>query len=369
MTGQSNDSLFAMAMAARSAGGRGVAADLLEALRLRASSESLSFREYFFYRLYAPSMTRDERRRFVGWRREVEIDRSLNKAGWRAVANDKLLFYSTLAGFGLPFPRLRAIYSQHGRYLEGVPRLNSESSLAALCRDPGSFPVFAKPLMGSYGRGAFSIMGYDATDDALLIGDGQRKPVRDAVAQFMEPACGGYLFQALVEPHPATEAVCGPKITSARVVVLLGPQGPVLFRCVWKIPTGRNMSDNFMHGETGNLLGHVDTQSGAITRVISGVGLGLRELRVHPDTGVRFDPFVLPCWPEVRDLCLRAAPCYPGLRLQHWDIALSRDGPQILEVNVEGSLDLHQLAGGKGVMDEDLVAAMRGAASRRGPRK
>jgi hypothetical protein len=51
----------------------------------------------------------------------------------------------------------------------------------------------------------------------------------------------------------------------------------------------------------------------------------------------------------------------PGLRLQHWDIALSVAGPVILEVNVEGSMDLHQLAGARGVWDAELREALRGA--------
>jgi glutathione synthase/RimK-type ligase-like ATP-grasp enzyme len=239
-----------------------------------------------------------------------------------------------------------------------VLKLDSLAGLAAFCRDAGTYPIFAKPLMGSYGRGAFSILAYDPADDMLLIGDGERRPVAEAVAQFAEPVRGGYLFQELVEPNEATVAICGPKPTSARVVVLLGPKGPVLFRCVWKIPTGANMSDNFMHGETGNLLAHVDPSTGMVTRVISGVGPDLRELTHHPDTGACFADFVLPDWPHVRELCLKAGPCYPGMRMQHWDIALSDAGPKILEVNVEGSLDLHQLAGGRGVMDQDLTAAL-----------
>jgi Sugar-transfer associated ATP-grasp len=57
-------------------------------------------------------------------------------------------------------------------------------------------------------------------------------------------------------------------------------------------------------------------------------------------------------------LCLTAATAYPGLRLQNWDIAIGDRGPVILEVNVEGSMDLHQLAGGRGILDGALAAAL-----------
>lgn len=358
---QSIGSLLAIARSARRVGTRGPLADLLEALRLRAGKQSLSVSEYFFYRLFEPSLTREDRSRFVGWRREIEIDRTLNKSSWRAVANDKLLFYASLEGLGLPYPKLRAVYSHSGRYLAGVPSLDSPAALAAFCRDPDSFPVFAKPIVGSYGRGAFAILRYDSKSDALLRGDGKRWPVTEATEAFCQPACGGYLFQDMVQPSDRTALLCGAKPTSVRVVMLLGSEGPQLFCVVWKIPTGSNMSDNFMHGQTGNLLAHVEPRSGMVTRVISGTGFELRELSHHPETGKPFAGFVLPDWEVVRQLCLRVGPCYPGLRLQHWDIALTSAGPQILEVNVEGSLDLYQLAGGRGIMDNDLAAALESA--------
>lgn len=356
-------SMFELALATRGVAGKGRALQLLEAVRLRAGGNSLSVSEYFFYRLFEPALSAQDRARFVGWRREQQIDRALNRPGWRAVANDKLLFYATLEGLGLPYPSLRAIYSPQGRYLKGASQLRTREDLASFARSPRSYPAFAKPLMGSYGRGAFSMLGYDQRADAIRVGDGTSISVAEAVDLFSEPCRGGYLFQNLVEPHPVTVDICGPKVTSARVVMLLGPRGPSLFRCVWKIPTGSNMSDNFMHGETGNLLAHVDPASGRVRRVISGVGLGLRVLDTHPDTDVSFEGVVLPSWPEVRDLCLAAAPCYPGLRLQHWDIALAAQGPMVLEVNVEGSLDLHQLAGGRGVLDQELLDALAAAAA------
>ena len=65
-------------------------------------------------------------------------------------------------------------------------------------------------------------------------------------------------------------------------------------------------------------------------------------------------------------MCLEAASAYPGLRLQNWDIAIGEKGPVILEVNVEGSMDLHQLAGGRGILDGALAEAMTDSAALNG---
>jgi hypothetical protein len=48
----------------------------------------------------------------------------------------------------------------------------------------------------------------------------------------------------------------------------------------------------------------------------------------------------------------------PGCRFQHWDIALSRNGPVVLEMNFDGDLDLYQHASHRGVCDGLLRAAV-----------
>jgi hypothetical protein len=40
--------------------------------------------------------------------------------------------------------------------------------------------------------------------------------------------------------------------------------------------------------------------------------------------------------------------------MEHWDIAFSPNGPIALEVNVEGSLYLHQIAAKGDIYDEDF---------------
>jgi hypothetical protein len=89
-------------------------------------------------------------------------------------------------------------------------------------------------------------------------------------------------------------------------------------------------------------------------RVVQGYGLGQRLIDQHPDTGTSFSGFALPYWNEVREVCLRAARAFPMLRFQHWDVAFTRNGPQILELNTTGSIDIIQYASGQGLYDGPL---------------
>lgn len=351
--------LIPYALEARRQSGRGLLSQALDLLRLRFGEGRIGPAEYYFYRLFDAGHDARSRGRFAGYRLCREIDQQLNQRPWRALANDKLLMYSLFEGLRLPYPRLRAVYSNPPRHFPAATALSTQPMVCAFLRDPSSYPFFMKPLHGSYGRGAFSALKFDAGADALLLGSGESLPVDEAARTIIDPRSHGYVMQDLVRPHPAIAMLCGQTASSARVVVLYDDQGPHVFRSVWKLPTGSNMSDNFMHGETGNLLAVVDPVSGRVDRVINGVGTRLREVPVHPETGDRLADLMLPDWQNVRELCLTAASALPGLRLQHWDIALSDAGPVILEVNVEGSMDLHQLAGAAGVWDPPLRRSLQ----------
>ena len=345
------------ALRARALSGTGLLRQLTEILRLRYSVSSLGISEYYFYRLFDRQLSDEDRDRFAGYRRERIVDRALNKDSWRAIANDKLVFYSTLTALGLPYPQVRAVCHAEGRLFGKVPCLRTEDQIRRFLSGT-AFPLFLKPVHGSYGRGACSAMAYDAASDALRLGNSEAWPLSEAAGTFLAAASHGYLFQDLVKPHESIRAFCRATASTVRVVVVLGRRGPEIFRCAWKIPTGLNMSDNFTHGETGNLLALVEPDSGVVKRVITGTGFRLRLVTEHPDTQQALVGFTLPDWAELRELCLNAATAYPGLRLQNWDIAIGDRGPVILEVNVEGSMDLHQLAGGRGILDGVLVEAL-----------
>jgi hypothetical protein len=348
-----SDSLLAAALAARRQSGKGLLRQLAEACALRLGSTRLGPTEYYFYRLFDTRLSRRERNQFAGFRLERRLDDVLNSRTWWALANDKLLFYQALDGLGIDYPPVRAAYVPVRRRSRSLV-LSSADEIASFLRSPASYPMFIKPLQGSYGRGACSAVGYDAARDTIRLGNGESWQLTEAVRDVMEPRCRGYLFQQLVETHETLRERSGPTLSSARVVVLLNGGAAKLLRCTWKVPTGRNMVDNFIHGKSGNLLAHVEPEDGEVQRVVRGVGLAQQEVLTHPDTGRPLTGFRLPDWRKVRDLCLDGASAFPGLRLQHWDVALGQGGPKALEMNVQGSLDLHQLSSSEGVFDDEL---------------
>lgn len=347
--------LLRMALNAKSEAGKSLSSQLLDVVKLRFGSTRLGASEYYLYELYDDSRySFSKKLEFVGWRLSREIDRKLNDDRWRVFANDKVVFATMMAANSLRSPEIKAIYSENFRHFYSAQLLSNALEATEYLSNEKVYPLFIKPINGTYGRGGFSALSYDRGSDLILHGDGKKSSIKTVVEQFSQNWVTGYVFQELLRPHPDIERIIGQRLSSVRIIVLLTKAGPVVFRAVWKIPTGNNMSDNFMHGELGNTIAEIDPLTGHIDSVVSGRYFELKPQHHHPDTGNVLDGLSIPLWEEMKNFCHNGATLFPGLKMQHWDIAMCPDGPVALEVNVEGALDLSQLSGRKGIIDKQL---------------
>ena len=100
------------------------------------------------------------------------------------------------------------------------------------------------------------------------------------------------------------------------------------------------------------MLGAIELETGLISRVVRGTGVEMSLNEAHPDTRRPIIGTLIPQWEALTRLAVWAAEILPGIRTQSWDIAITAEGPVLLEVNYGGDLNLAQLAHGAGVLDE-----------------
>lgn len=340
--------------------GKSIITQIREIMRLRKGDGRVGVSEYFDYGLFN-DQGNDEisKHAFVGWNGETNINDHFNKSEWAVLSLDKIIFYTFLEGAGIPYPKVEAILSTNNRFLKGVPTFSTTESFAEYLRSEANYPLFAKPSHGNFGRGSFLLSKYDQATDSIIFSDGSSEEVLVFSNSLETKLSGGYIFQQVFNPPSFLEDLCGPRSSTVRIVVVISKDGPKLLSAVWKIPTGNNVIDNFQHGRTGNLVSSVDVNTGEVKRVIGqGEDREFIEVTQHPDTAQPLIPLTLPDWPEIEDLCFKAAQIMPGIRLLHFDIALSEAGPLLLEINYRGNMDLHQHASGKGFLSNDLRMAM-----------
>jgi len=347
-------------LAVRQATGKSFLAQLREIAWLKRNAKLFGVSDYFDHRLYLDDgRSMEDKATVAGWRMESWIDDRLNPTRWRGITKDKLFTYAVLDSLRLPYPKVHALFELGGRRFRDATTLSDIESLATFVRSGMPTPCFVKPIFGAVGSGAMSVVAYDRPSDTLLLGDGRAIPFREFRAGLLGRQKGvvthaGFLFQQMIAQHPTLEQVCGRGVSTARVIVLVTDEGPLIHRAILRIVTGTNMTDNFAKGASGNLLGAVDLNRGTLTRIVRAYGIDQQLVETHPDSGRRLAGLQLPDWGRARDLCLTAALGFPMLRLQHWDVAFSESGPCILELNTTGSIDMIQYASGTGLYDENV---------------
>ncbi len=363
MTGHDTDNLHPNSLAAQDKEAEHtVAADLKE-WAVRASQESgrsplqmkkefvqnerwpgqMSILEYLQQRLY--ELGKRERKEFLSEWLHWPIHDIVNDPEFSKKCHDKWMCTSVLSDLGLAtIPISVVVDPASGEYGETLV-----ASTAAELTDflaTAEFPLFAKPndLLGSFG--AFRIESFDG--ERVLLHNGDSWTVDVLIEEVMSAI--PYVLQPVISNHDQIRQFAE-GLATIRVVNFVEDSGVRIERAVLKIPVAGQVADNAWR--EGNLTANINPETGVIDRVISGLGPDLVEYDEHPATGTQLVGMALPMWDELRALDIATAKAFSGLSYQTQDIALSNDGPLVVEVNSGGSFALPQAASGRGLLTDE----------------
>jgi len=340
-------------MAVKQKNGKGYFAQIFDVRKIKRGPGKIIALEYYMFRLYDDArFDHKAKLEFCGEAGRPSVYTMCNDRSWGEVEEDKLASAALLADNGFATPKTLALFHPDRR-ADGLRALATPQDCAGYLRSGAAYPLFGKPLDASESVGVVALQGYDAESDSLVLRNGRQVPVEDFVAKIEHFHERGYIFQEQLQPSADMRALVGDRLSSVRIMVRLKAGGPELFRPVWKIPVGDNVADNVWRD--GNLLAVIDPANGQVKRVIIGFGPDEEEAETHPDTGAKLQGAIIPDWHAMAELCLKAAPHFPGLRLQAWDVASTSEGPMILEVNGAGDLSMTQRAEGRGVLDIEFL--------------
>jgi hypothetical protein len=303
--------------------------------------------EYFMYGL--DRKPEDEVATFQGSLSYRRLNARFCDSRWRLVVEDKLLSHSLLAAFGLPIPIIRAISGSPRRFPQSRICNNEAELLDFIEHHDGT--LFAKPVYGLQSRGTGLIDRSPKGWPHLLL-DERREVEAEKLAHAIFAQEGGYMFQDRIRQQDSVRQLVGDAVSTVRFMLTFDDGEVRPQRVVWKICASGNKADNFWRD--GNLLGLVDLDSGRLERVVTQTDIAVETVSHHPDTGAAFEGFQLPDWAEVRKIAVAAAPLFPGIRVQSYDIALTPDGPMIVEINDLGDFAILQLGQERGIWNDHM---------------
>ncbi len=288
--------------------------------------------------LLDPEMDERVRDAHIGRTMRRAAQDRLNPVSLEPFTEQKLVFYDYFRASGMPVPEVYGTVGPLGGWsrLTGRRFSGRDQFAAFIAGLPADIVI--KPSFGNRGDGV-RVFARDG-EGGLTRLDGSPVDIaalHDRICAGGEGEGGLQIVQQRIRNHPAIERIAASTVLQTlRISSIVRPDGSVLvFGGVLKLAVGTADTDNFHDGETGNGYCAVsldEGELGPLTLRAPG-GVGLRQTPVVEATGTRVAGLRIPFVQDACHLVRRAALLLQPMRTLGWDVALTADGPVILEAN------------------------------------
>jgi hypothetical protein len=250
--------------------------------------------DYFVNRLYRKS--RRELKNFITLGKMYKLRRIYNYDGDYDKFNNKVRFNSTF-----------------GKYIKRdwiEPSSATEEEFENFVKKHGRFICKPKELGG--GRGVH-ICEY--TD----------QPIAELKREYSD-----YILEELIKQHDKLAEINPHCVNTFRITTIKEDDEVYIISAMFRCGTRDIPVDNWYQG---GITAAVDIETGRIfTKGVAKVPKRTEYLR-HPVSGVYFPGFQVPFWPETVEMVKSIAGEVDDVRLVGWDVAITNEGPCVVEGN------------------------------------
>lgn len=223
-------------------------------------------------------------------------------------------------------PEARELLEDKGRFLTDFADLTRRDWLVVTDADDAELAAF----VGRHDRVlAKPVDGFGGHEISMIETDGQTDP-----AAFRERlvSSGQTLVEEVLEQDARMAALYSGSVNTVRLITYLDPGGELhLLAAVLRIGNG-GVIDNFAGGGMFTML---DDDGVAL---YAAVDKNSNVYAAHPATGAEIVGFRVPRFDEIRATVEAAARRVPAIPYVGWDIALTPDGPALIEANHNSSV-------------------------------
>jgi hypothetical protein len=154
------------------------------------------------------------------------------------------------------------------------------------------------------------------------------------------------VLQQRLTNHAAVLPLAHRALCTARIVTYRRANGAIAFLCAFlRMPTSDVAADNYA---MGGLASQIDEATGRLgPGSLKAIEHSETYHDTHPVSGARIDGLLLPDWQEALALCFRAHRLFGDHFSVGWDVALTSDGPVLIEGNYNWDVVLAQQPHGK----------------------
>ncbi len=304
--------------------------------------------------LYRKQLSWKQKCDFLSAKKYQRRLRDINKTRYRFVTLNKIITHGVLETFAIPTPVLLGVIDgSEGRTFDGLP-LRTAADFRGLVERCEVTDVCFKYVGGWSGHG-FQRVRLEFVGEPMVVIQPDGLPITldtfwntlsSAASQSKTRASAyGYICQGVVDQHPNVAALHPESLNTARLWLFQAEPGQwEAFAGVLRMGLGTMCVDN---SDAGGIFSRIDLATGRLDPATS-ESPERPVFAVHPTTQVPVEGFVLPMWDQVIPLSARACAAFPYMRLLGIDIAFSKHGPLVVELEAEPHI-IHQVGFDRGV--------------------
>ncbi|HOZ76800.1 MAG TPA: sugar-transfer associated ATP-grasp domain-containing protein [Ferruginibacter sp.] len=280
---------------------------------------NISLLEYFQFRFY--KLNSEERNLYAGTGYMYEYQLKMNPKAARPVLENKINFLSVNKEF---------VRHSHASLTE----LEANETLAQSLIDNPSGKLVFKHSFGQCGNGVEVVETNGLTSAAII--DRLKKTGNDYVEEF-------------VVQHPVLMQLSPSGLNTVRIVTQINANDEVDIIAARLRITINSAVDNLA---AGNMAAPIDIATGNINGPGVFSDITKEDLQEHPVTHTKLIGFSIPFWNETLEMIKKAAWKNRANRSVGWDVAITNQGPELIEGNHNWCKLLWQLPVHKGLKND-----------------
>jgi hypothetical protein len=266
---------------------------------------------------------------FMEKRNEKNFNIGTFNNNYTILLRDKFLFSQYVKSLGFSTPEIKGIVDKEKIYWINKKQEDSLGSLINFNNSDAHY--FCKSLSGECGEGVFKI---DITGNGFFVNN-----ELSTIEQFKVHLNGKYFLQETIYQHEKMSQLYPHSINTLRLQTVFNDKKPECFYKILRIGAKGNFVDNWAKG---GLIVKIDSDTGNLAdKGLFKPGYGQFAV-VHPDTNVKLADFNVPYFNEAVEMVEKLHEYFYGVHTIGWDIAITPEGPCVIEGNDNWEITLLQ---------------------------
>lgn len=306
--------------------GRSIPSILFDFIRLKRK-ERIAKEEYSNFRLYSDN--RYFRETFLPFTQAQIYWKLLNPDAYAPLARDKYIAHCLFSQVGIPTSELYLYYNPQLATTNSSQAYNIEGVIEILKQKSVKQCVIKLAQDSAHGDGVIVChdIKIDGNQCLLKRYDNSYIDLKDVLKD--QPL----LFESLIVQNKQFASFNNSSVNTIRMMTALYPDNTVkLFAAFLKI--GRDGSDVDNAGGGGNVDCAVDITTGELHNVVEFNSWNdVRKITHHPDSNTLLEGVRIEGWNEIVKMVNDYQARLPQLKTIGWDIAVTENGPTVIEIN------------------------------------